>query len=156
MSVRDLLQDKIKTRGVLWLIERLVIIFAIVFISCGVISWIRNLILEEPGGVRIAEVVMTRNVDEAGMPGDRTLTFTQTDERIYCVVRLEGIVSTTMLAQWYYGDEEIAGHYFQAKPGHLSTFWIEPPEGEVFRKGNYAVSIFEQQTLVREIRFQVE
>jgi hypothetical protein len=137
-------------------IERLMVVIAIAIVSCAVLLFLRNLILGEPSGVYVAEVVTAREVTDANIPINPTSDFKQSDERIYCVVRLEGIASATMLAKWYYEGEEIAGHYFYATPRRPGIIWIKRLDNEPFRKGRYTVEISVGRTLVRTVHFQVE
>ena len=138
-----------------WPIGRIIVIVGIASLSCAAILFLRNQILGEPGGVVIDEVVMAHGVTDAGIPIRSTKSFERSDERIYCIVRLKGSASATMVARWYYEGEQIAGHYFYATPGRPGIIWLGPANGELFREGGYTIEIFVGRTLIETVRFQV-
>lgn len=114
----------------------------------------------QPNGLRIEEVAITSNFDNASQSINEVLRFSRDSDRIYAIIRVDGPlgipIAGTMWVKWYYEDEQIASHYLSIDPRLPIKIWIEPPEGEMFRPGRYQMEIFLERPLIRTVEFEVE
>jgi len=114
--------------------------------------------------VFISEAALARHIDSQGRPIDATNTFRMDDENIYCVFKLNGVKSTTVInAECVLLESDFTevppiiysqGTIKSPRAGY-SSFTISPI-GKLFPRGNYQVILYLNDIKEIVLPFRVE
>jgi hypothetical protein len=142
------------------LVRKLFIAHIVTVFSCVVLLLPYTLLTKQPNGVGIEEVVLTATPGDYKPRGDQVYKFNHQAPRIYCYITPRGIfglpLKATTLIRWYRDTEQLTGHSIQVESGQPTLVWLEPPAGQTFRPGQYAVKVFIQGMLLGTVKFEIE
>ena len=136
------------------------IIFITASVACVMLVLLYTIVTNQPNGMRVEEIVLTSDPNQANSVADQVYYFDRDVPRIYCQIVTKGVFglprSARMLVKWYYGSEQLTSHYFEADTRNPALVWLEPGEREMFYPGKYAVEIYIDRTLVNTVEFKID
>lgn len=117
-----------------------------------------NIGLRSPSDFKIVSTKFSDAVDAQKRPVEPSTSFTPHTDRIYCVIRIRGLLSPRLIVRWHHGGEEIAVHYIEARPDQPTVIWLDSPPEQPFNTGTYSIKIYDarQEKLLKASQFRVE
>lgn len=104
--------------------------------------------------IYITKAVVATDIDELGNPKRVSTSFLPTQNRIYCLVKVEASKPVNVGVRWFLENDLIFQD--QQMVDQWRAFYIQPLPGHQFLQGNYRVEIYLVSDAVKTINFTVK